>query len=154
MKNVKKKVVKGLERSKCIANYLKSSIIILGNATKCIHDGIRTRNLQIRSLTRYPVAPHGQVYGVWFEHTKLSHQCLITGSFDHLDTHTRGNINSLVTWGNYSSPPAGFEPATYRLTAERSANWAIEERGFAGIWTRDCRFKVYCDNQLHHETND
>ena len=24
-----------------------------------IHDGIRTRNLQIRSLTRYPVAPHG-----------------------------------------------------------------------------------------------
>ena len=27
-----------------------------------IHDGIRTRNLQIRSLTRYPVAPHGQLY--------------------------------------------------------------------------------------------
>ena len=26
-----------------------------------IHDGIRTRNLQIRSLTRYPIAPHGQV---------------------------------------------------------------------------------------------
>ena len=25
------------------------------------------------------------------------------------------------------SPPAGFEPATYRLTAERSANWAKEE---------------------------
>ena len=27
------------------------------------------------------------------------------------------------------SPPAGLEPATYRLTAERSANWAIEEIG-------------------------
>ena len=27
------------------------------------------------------------------------------------------------------SPPAGFEPATYRLTAERSANWAIEDQG-------------------------
>ena len=26
---------------------------------KFIHDGIRTRNLQIRSLTRYPIAPHG-----------------------------------------------------------------------------------------------
>ena len=25
------------------------------------------------------------------------------------------------------SPPAGLEPATYRLTAERSANWAKEE---------------------------
>ena len=25
-----------------------------------IHDGIRTRNLEIRSLTRYPIAPHGQ----------------------------------------------------------------------------------------------
>ena len=32
----------------------------LGNAVFGIHDGIRTRNLQIRSLTRYPVAPHGQ----------------------------------------------------------------------------------------------
>ena len=25
------------------------------------------------------------------------------------------------------SPPAGFEPATYRLTAERSAYWAKED---------------------------
>ena len=24
-----------------------------------IHDGIRTRNPQIRSLVRYPIAPHG-----------------------------------------------------------------------------------------------
>ena len=26
-----------------------------------IHDGIRTRNLQIRSLTRYPIAPLEQM---------------------------------------------------------------------------------------------
>ena len=26
-----------------------------------IHDGIRTRNLEIRSLTRYPIAPHRQI---------------------------------------------------------------------------------------------
>ena len=31
-----------------------------------IHDGIRTRNLQIRSLTRYPIAPHGQMVSYEF----------------------------------------------------------------------------------------
>ena len=33
----------------------------LGNlCLNYIHDGIRTRNPQIRSLVRYPVTPHGQ----------------------------------------------------------------------------------------------
>ena len=29
-----------------------------------IHDGIRTRNLQIRSLTRYPIALHGRLFNI------------------------------------------------------------------------------------------
>ena len=68
----------------------RSPLTRLGNATKCIHDGARTRNLQIRSLTRYPVAPHGQVYGVGFEPTKPYGTSALnwTGSFNHLDTHT------------------------------------------------------------------
>ena len=43
--------------------------------------------------------------------------------------HNASDLKSLpfdqtrVTW---QSPPAGFEPATFRLTAERSNHWAKE----------------------------
>ena len=38
----------------------KSKVLtILHHETKSIHGGTRTRNLLIRSQTRYPVAPHG-----------------------------------------------------------------------------------------------
>ena len=64
-------VAVGFDPTKRIANDLESLPFDQTRAPYlCIHDGIRTRNLQIRSLTRYPVAPHGQVYGVGFEPTK------------------------------------------------------------------------------------
>ena len=40
-----------------------------------IHDGIWTRNLEIRSLTRYPIAPHG-LHGGGFEPPKQMHMIL------------------------------------------------------------------------------
>ena len=42
---------------------LKEGFILLKK--DYIHDGIRTRNLQIRSLPRYPVAPHGQTMNLF-----------------------------------------------------------------------------------------
>ena len=48
------------------------------------------------------------------------------------------------------APPAGFEPATYRLTAERSANWAIEELPQVGIEPTTPRLEVWCAIQLRH----
>ena len=56
-----KVVTVGFEPTKRDALDLKSSPVDQAWVRyQCIHDGIRTRNLQIRSLTRYPVAPHGQ----------------------------------------------------------------------------------------------
>ena len=53
-------VTVGFEPTKHDALDLKSSPVDQAWVRyHCIHDGIRTRNLQIRSLTRYPVAPHG-----------------------------------------------------------------------------------------------
>ena len=66
----------GFEPAKLDAQDLKSCPVDrLGTLSKCslkgrlfcflkehfIHDGNRTRNLQIRSLTRYPIAPHGLI---------------------------------------------------------------------------------------------
>ena len=84
-------VTVGFEPTKHDALDLKSSPVDQAWVRyQYIHDGIRTRNLQIRSLTRYPVAPHGQVYGVGFEPTKPYGTSALnwTGSFNHLDTHT------------------------------------------------------------------
>ena len=77
-------VAEGFEPSKRDASDLKSlPFDQTRERYQCIHDGDRTRNLQIRSLTRYPIALHGQVYGVGFEPTKLySTSALDTGSFD------------------------------------------------------------------------
>ena len=50
----------GFEPTKHIALDLESNPFDRSGILPGIHDGIRTRNLQIRSLTRYPVAPHGQ----------------------------------------------------------------------------------------------
>ena len=64
-------VAEGFEPSKRDASDLKSlPFDQTRERYQCIHDGDRTRNLQIRSLTRYPVAPHGLVHGVGFEPTK------------------------------------------------------------------------------------
>ena len=32
-----------------------------------------------------------------------------------------------------NTPPAGLEPATYRLTADRSANWAMEYNDYHNV---------------------
>ena len=52
----------GFEPSKHIASDLESLPFDQTRETwqKITHGGIRTRNPQIRSLMRYPVAPHGQ----------------------------------------------------------------------------------------------
>ena len=47
---------------------------------------------------------------------------------------------------------AGIEPATFRLTVERSTNWANGENGPTEIWTQNSGFKVHCDNQFHYKT--
>ena len=55
-----KMVTVGFEPTKHNAHDLKSGPVDQAWVRyQYIHDGIRTRNLQIRSLTRYPVAPHG-----------------------------------------------------------------------------------------------
>ena len=90
-------VTVGFEPTKHDALDLKSSPVDQAWVRyQYIHDGIRTRNLQIRSLTRYPIAPHGPM--------------------------TRDTIPPELFKTTSLSPSAGFEPATYRLTAGRSAN--------------------------------
>ena len=46
----------------------------------------------------------------------------------------------------------GLEPVTFRLTVERSTNWANGEHGLTEIWTQNSGFKVHCDNQFHYKT--
>ena len=84
------------------------------------HTGIWTRVAWVKA--KYPnlldymgiMGIMGIMIVVGFEPTKHNALELESNPFD------RSGILS-------KSPPAGLEPATYRLTAERSANWAIED---------------------------
>ena len=50
----------GFEPTKHNAVDLESTPFDRSGICANIHDGIRTSNPQIRSLVRYPIAPHGQ----------------------------------------------------------------------------------------------
>ena len=103
------------------------------NNTSC---GIRTRNPQIRSLVRYPVALHGQgSAGIWTRIVRFK-----VWNANHYITKPKN-----ISMGWLEHPTNGF-------TVHCSTNWAIARQGSAGIWTRIAGFKVQNANLLHHRT--
>ena len=127
-------VAVGFEPTKHMQAILSRSPLTAREHYLCTSCGIWTHNPQIRSLMRYPIAPMRQSSHTG---TRTRVGWVKTSYPNHLDymgitgnTFSPGFIKVITP-----SPPAGFEPATYRLTAERSANWAIEECIWGRIWT-------------------
>ena len=100
----------GFEPSKHIASDLESLPFDQTRETwlKNIRDGIRTHNPQIRSLVRYPVAPHGLgSAGIWTRIVRFK-----VWNANHYITKPK---NISLVW---------LEHTTNGFTVHCSANWA------------------------------
>ena len=105
----------GFEPTKHIASDLKSLPFDRSGTLPSIHDGIWTRNLQIRSLTRYPIALHG----LWRDRIKViqtkRRYCLM-------------NSLSRITYGNQSISSSRVR--TYDLSVNSRALCQLSYRGW------------------------